>query len=80
MPKIIGNPVSLIVTVEFDDGTPSIESSRADYGIHYSEYPDEEARRKSCPVTFSSEQETQILQFMNQVVKPQVEAHEGISS
>ena len=35
----------VLINVEFDDGTPSVDSSRADYGISYSEYPDDDERR-----------------------------------
>jgi len=76
MPKNITNPVSLVVTVEFNDGTPEVDSSRADYGIGYSEYPDDNSRRKSCPVVYTPQQEAQILTFMRDIVKPQIEAHE----
>ena len=76
MAKEITNPVSLVVTVKFDEGI-HIESSRVDYGITYSEYPDDGSRRKSCDIVYSEQEETAILSFMNDVVKPQIIAHEN---
>ena len=80
MPKQICNPVTFIIRVEFDGGTPSVEDTRVDYGVSYSEYPSDGVRQKSCDVSLEPAQETAILNFMKDVVKPQVETTEGISA
>ena len=71
MPKQLSNPVSLVVTVEFDGGV-HIEESKVDYGVNYSEYPDDRHQRLTCPIVYTPAQEAVILQFMADVVRPQI--------
>jgi len=71
MPKELSNPVELIITVEFDGGV-HIDSSKVGYGVTYSEYPDDRTQRLTCPIVYTPAQEAIILQFMADVVRPQI--------
>jgi len=71
MPKELSNPVSLVITVQFDGGV-HIKESKADYGVTYSEYPEDRSQRLSCPIAYTPAQEAMILQFMADVVRPQI--------
>ena len=77
MPKEITNPVSLIVTAEFDGGV-HLASSRVDYGVACTEYPDIKRISRSCDLTYTPAQETAILNFLKDVVKPQIDEYENI--
>jgi len=71
MPKKLSNPVELKIVVEFDGGV-HIQGSKVDYGVTYSEYPDDRSQRLTCPIVYTSAQEAVILQFMADVVRPQI--------
>jgi len=71
MAKELSNPVELKITVEFDGGV-HIQSSSVDYGVTYSEYPDDRAQRLTCPIVYTPEQDAIILQFLIDVVRPQI--------
>jgi len=71
MPKELSNPVELKIAIEFDGGV-HIQSSIVNYGVTYSEYPDDRAQRLSCPIAYTPAQEAIILQFLIDVVRPQI--------
>ena len=70
MPKEIHNPISTVVTKV--DG---VQTVRADYGLGFSEYPDEAPIRKSATI----ELKPQTLHDVDEETMEQINEIEGIS-